>query len=214
MQTADALTNLSARGWETQLACRHQVVKALTGPGDRWTRQTIAEAKWAEKSQALGVLRGQARTVAADAAEGHRRDLFDLTRRAPHVIADGLAVQVARDAARAAAEAINDPAEAVTVLTGLLRGSATDDGTGLVKAGAIAERSYDQGWRDAVYAWVVSDVGAQRGGLTRLAALEHAERVASGEEMPDGLGPLQPLRSMAAAMHLRWEDAQTVGEAQ
>lgn len=184
MLTADPLTNLSGRGQATHRETREAVVQALLGSGDTWTHQEVAKSLWNRGSVALGRLRQQALQAAHAAAEGHRRDLFDMTRAAAHVPGDTLARDTAREAAKRAARKVKSETEAQSVIAAAVRKPNAGGGFPLVTAGAVAERAHDEGWDQALMAWATSSVGAARGGLTKVAALQYAERVARGDETP------------------------------
>lgn len=211
MQSADALQNLSARGRETHLAAREGIAKALLGPGDTWTRQRMAQAAWDRANATLATLQAQCRAAAHEAAQGHRRDLFDLTRRAAHSHGDPLALTTAKDSAQRAARKVNGQTEAVGIVSAALQRPGAGDGFHLVVAGAVAERAHDERWTEAATIWATSSIGVQRGGLTRLAALEHAERVAAGDALPDGLADLQPLLEQVAFMRFKWVEPDAEG---
>lgn len=201
MLTADPLINLSARGHDTHRTTREHVVKALLGPGDPWTRQETARHAWEAGRATLARLQEQAVKAARAAVEGHRRDLFDMTRAAAHVTGDTMARQTARETAKQQAAQVADQGEALQIISGsVLRAHRRGSEFGIVKAGAVAERAHDEGWQDAVTAWASSGVGTARGGLARLAALQHAERIASEAETLEGLGDLTPLPEMVARL--------------
>lgn len=204
MQTADPLTNLSARGHATHRETREAVVQALLGPGDTWTRQEVAKTVWKRGDDALKRLRQLALQAAHATVEGHRRDLFDMTRAAAHVTGDTLARDTAREAAKRAARKVKNETEALSVIAAAVRKPNAGDGYPMVAAGAVAERAHDEGWDQAVMAWATSSVGAARGGLTRVAALQYAERVARGVETPQGLEMLEELPEMVARLRLPW----------
>lgn len=204
MRTTDALANLSSRGQDTHREIREKVVKALLGPGDPWTRQEVAKAAWKRGSDVLDRLREDSVRSAWTTASGHRRDLFDLTRVSAHVTGDPLARETAREAAKRAGQRVKDEAEALRIITAALRRPHAGDGFHLVVAGAVAERAHDENWADAVMVWVTNGVGAAKGGLSKLAALQYAERVARGEETPRGLEQPQALPEMVASMDLPW----------
>lgn len=205
MLTADPLTNLSARGQTTHRDTREAVVRALLGSGDTHTRQEVAKAAWKSGSDYLSRLRQQARQAALATADGHRRDVFDLTRSAAHVTGDTLARETASKAARDQAARVTDETEALRIISeALLHAHRRGNEFAIVRAGAVAERAHDEGWRDAVTAWATSSVGAARGGLTRLAALQHAEAVAAGDVTLAGLADLTPLPEMVKRLGLPW----------
>lgn len=207
MLTADPLTNLAARGQSTHQGTREAVVTALLGSGDTWTRQQMAQAAWQRGSDKLDQLRQQAIEAAHATIEGHRRDLFDMTRAAAHVTGDTLGRATAREAATRAASKVQDEAEALAVITAAVRRPNHGDGFAIVMAGAVAERSHDEDWNDALTAWGSSQAGAARGGLAKISALKFAERVAAGLQTPGGLEKLEELPAMMARLRLPWVES-------